>query len=477
MPKISTQQLTDTRVQRAPIRRHPKTGVPVMYYLWDSVIRGFAVRVTPHGTKTFCFKYVSPSGKQSWMPLGNYLPPSPPANERAQKNYLSPLDTAREKARLYRDQLSKGKDPITELNKEKDAPTLEMFIKTFLEEQKEVLRPSSYNAAGTFLTDLVAPVLGGIYVADVQRPQVEELYKKVSRGWRPGMKAKEVPKKATPIHANRMLANLAKLFTVAERKGFRPQGTNPCRLIKKNPESKGKERFLTSEELLWLGWVLRDAPYWPMEGQAIGPRQLPKEVTGIDVYAIAAVRLLLATGARLNEILQLKWSQVDKVRRVLRIEHHKTSGRTGVKELPINSEVASVLAYLEALPTRHANKVWVIQGRKSGSCLVNLQKPWQRLREAAGVAAEGKVSLNSVRIHDLRHTHASWGVMAGLSLPKVGNLLGHTQPITTQRYGHFDVDPRREASELIASRIAAAMGSSAPTTDSTSAQPTPPQPI
>ena len=214
-----------------------------------------------------------------------------------------------------------------------------------------------------------------------------------------------------------------------------------------------------------------------MEGQAIGPRQLPKEVTGIDVYAIAAVRLLLATGARLNEILQLKWSQVDKVRRVLRIEHHKTSGRTGVKELPINSEVASVLAYLEALPTRHANKVWVIQGRKSGSCLVNLQKPWQRLREAAGVAAEGKVSLNSVRIHDLRHTHASWGVMAGLSLPKVGNLLGHTQPITTQRYGHFDVDPRREASELIASRIAAAMGSSAPTTDSTSAQPTPPQPI
>lgn len=160
MPKISTLQLTDTRVQRAPIKRHDTTGKPVMYYLWDSVIRGFAVRVTPHGTKTFCFKYVSPSGKQSWMPLGNYSPPSPPANERAKKDYLSPLETAREKARLYRDQLSKGKDPITELKKEKDAPTLEKFIKTFLEEQKEVLRTSSYNAADTFLTDLVAPELG-----------------------------------------------------------------------------------------------------------------------------------------------------------------------------------------------------------------------------------------------------------------------------------------------------------------------------
>ena len=80
----------------------------------------------------------------------------------------------------------------------------------------------------------------------------------------------------------------------------------------------------------------------------------------------------------------------------------------------------------------------------------DLKKPWKAVAARAG--------LTGVRIHDLRHTHASVGAGAGLGLPIIGKLLGHTQSATTQRYAHLDNDPLKKASEHIGSRLAAAMG-------------------
>jgi integrase len=204
--------------------------------------------------------------------------------------------------------------------------------------------------------------------------------------------------------------------------------------------------------------MLKEARFWPLEGRSIGPRQLPDHLIGVEDYALAAIRLLMFTGARLNEVLQMKWSQVDKVRGVIRIERHKTSGKSGPKELPLNSATLAVLESLDKLPTRKLGGPWVIQGHKHGEHLVNLQKTWDRIRRAVVLASKGEVNIKDVRLHDLRHTYASIGVGAGISLHQVGDLLGHAQASTTHRYAHLDADPRLQASETISTLTAEALG-------------------
>lgn len=427
MPRVSTKQLTDTRCQRAKVKKN-EAGEPVMTYEWDSAIRGFGLRVTATGAKTFCLKFVDNHGKQAWMPLGPY------SSEAA-------LEAARKKAGEYRTQIAEGKDPRVELKKALDIPTFEEFVKTHLEAQKKKLRPSSYKGTKFYLDQIAAPQFKGLRINEVERFQVAALVDKVATGWRPGLKKGEKPEKETASAANRFQAALSKLFTEAERKGLRTQGTNPCRLIEKQRETKNRERFLTAKEIETLGKVMRKT----LKDNAAKPFPL-KTVP----YEVAALKLLMLTGARLNEILGLKWSQVDKARGVIRIEKHKTSGQKGAKELPLNAAVLSILQELEELPTRELNGKWVIQGHKHGEHLVNLQKAWNKIRTTAKCA--------DVRIHDLRHTFASVGVTLGQSLPMVGSLLGHSQPSVTSRYAHLDTDPRLQASEQISASIAASLG-------------------
>jgi integrase len=161
------------------------------------------------------------------------------------------------------------------------------------------------------------------------------------------------------------------------------------------------------------------------------------------------------TGARLREILNLRWDQVDFERGLLLLSKSKTGKRTIVLNAP-------ALAVLNAIP-RVGNFViaGAAAGEKDERPRADLKKPWRAVSKRAG--------LERVRIHDLRHTHASVGAGAGLGLPIIGKLLGHTQTATTQRYAHLDDDPVRKASESIAKRLAAALGevpaAEAPVTD------------
>ena len=160
----------------------------------------------------------------------------------------------------------------------------------------------------------------------------------------------------------------------------------------------------------------------------------------IGPHAAAALRLLIFTGARLREILHLKWEHVDFERGLLLLPTSKTGKKTIVLNAP-------ALAVLNALPRTSG---FVIAGASVDSPRSDLKKPWKAVAARAG--------LSGVRIHDLRHTHASVGAGAGLGLPIIGKLLGHTQSATTQRYAHLDNDPLKKASEHIGSRLAAAMG-------------------
>lgn len=159
-----------------------------------------------------------------------------------------------------------------------------------------------------------------------------------------------------------------------------------------------------------------------------------------DIYVAAAIRLLIFTGARLGEILSLRWDYVDLEGGRLLLPDSKTGGKT----VYLNSLSLDVL---KLLPRADGNP-HVIVGKKPGEHLVNLRKPWYRIREHAG--------LDDVRIHDLRHSFASFAVAEGLSLPVIGKLLGHRNASTTERYAHLADDPIRSANELVARRLGGA---------------------
>jgi len=185
------------------------------------------------------------------------------------------------------------------------------------------------------------------------------------------------------------------------------------------------ERFLSAEEIARLGNALASAEQDGSESP----------------FAIAAIRLLIFTGARLGEILTLEWEHVNLSDRVLELPDSKT----GRKRIYLNPPALDVLMQLP----RFNSNPYVIVGRRTGCHLVNLQKPWQRIRHAA--------ALDGVRVHDLRHSFASIAVSSGLTLPLIGKLLGHSKSVTTERYAHLADDPLRAANELVGQRLADAL--------------------
>src|SRR5262249_19869916 len=118
-------------------------------------------------------------------------------------------------------------------------------------------------------------------------------------------------------------------------------------------------------------------------------------------------------------------------------------GKSGRKTVILNASAVAVLNQLEKIGP------YVVPGDDPGKPQPGLHRPWRAITRRAGLVG--------VRLHDLRHTYASFGAGSGLGLPIIGRLLGHTQAATTARYAHLDNDPLRRASEAIGGRIAAAL--------------------
>jgi len=147
------------------------------------------------------------------------------------------------------------------------------------------------------------------------------------------------------------------------------------------------------------------------------------------------------TGARLGEVLGLRWEWIDFDRGEAKLPDSKSGAKT--LHLP-----PPALAVLSELP-RLDNNAHVIVGHKVGAAMVNLEKPWRAIRARAG--------LDDVRLHDLRHAFASVAASSGMGLPIIGKMLGHTQAATTHRYAHLASDPVKAAAAVVAKKIAAAM--------------------
>ena len=381
MPKI-TKRTVDA------LKPHERERV-----VWDDDLKGFGVRVHPSGRKVFIVK-TRYGGRVIKMTIGPH-------------GAVSPAYARVRAAEIITDARA-GKNPAGRRSR---APTMRDLGKRFLKDYvPDHCKPSTAEEYRRSVELFINPRIGNRRVPEVQRSDIAALHHDM---------------RDTHYQANRTLGVLSKIFNLAELWELRPDGSNPCRHVKRFKEEK-RERFLSDEEYQRLGTALREIE---QEGSE-------------TASAIAAVRLLMLTGCRLSEIQKLRWEHVDLEAGELKLPETKT----GAKVVHLGHPAIAVLRGIDG----GDDNPWVIAGLKSGSHLTDLQHPWRRIRARAG--------LNDVRIHDLRHSFASGGLLVGEGLPMIGKLLGHTQVQTTARYAHLANDPVKSAANRIASRIAEVAG-------------------
>ncbi len=358
---------------------------------WDRDLKGFGVRVHPTGRKVFVVQTRGPTGPKR-VTLGRH-------------GDLTP-DEARKRAAGVIDRIRRGLEPFPA----PAAPELTVagLAARYMEGHVKVnLREKTQASYRYAIERLILPELGGLPIGEVDRSRVAKFHYGLRR---------------TPQAANLSVRILSRMYNMAEALELVPPGRNPCRAVRRYREVR-RERFLTPDEYRELGRVLKEA-------EAAGSAR---------PAAVAALRLLMLTGCRKGEIMGLRWDDVDRAARGLRLRDAKT----GPRIVPLTPAVEAVL---DRIP-RDGDSPWVIAGRKGDAHLVNMDAVWKRLRAKAG--------LKDVRIHDLRHSWASRALALGESLSMIGKLMGHGQVATTARYAHLARDTEKASAAKVGGSIGA----------------------
>tara|TARA_R110002020_G_scaffold150446_1_gene327155 strand:- start:14991 stop:16343 length:1353 start_codon:yes stop_codon:yes gene_type:complete len=414
------------------------------YFLWDAgdaSVKGFGVNITPGGKRTFVAQFRIGSGraaKSKRVSIGGFG--------------TWTVEQARERARELIREAEKGVDrqaveqaAQNTLNAASAAAAkehkltrdlrLNRLAARFMREHVRVKRkPNTVDFYRHVIAAHILPALGKKDARAITRHDVAKLHNSLA---------------STPAMANRVMTVLSAVYGWAEGIDLLPEGLRKPTFKLEKFREHAKERFLSVDELERLGAAIRQCETSGVAWQpnpAGKTKHAPKaenRFARIDPDAAAALRLLIFTGARLREILNLEWEFVDLERGLLRLRDSKT----GPKTILLNPPARAVLAGLQ----RRGKFLFQGEGKDGNEQpRTDLKRPWKLVCKAAGI--EG------VRLHDLRHSFASVGAGDGHGLLIVGKLLGHTQASTTQRYAHLDADPLRKASDAIANKIAAAMG-------------------
>ena len=363
---------------------------------WSRDLPGFGVRVYPSGARVYVVQSRGPQG---------------PKRVTVGRHGVVSASQARRRAALLIARIKAGEAPAPALPAAaRGGPTVAALAARYLREHAALrCKPRTAEAYRRTIGKHILPALGGLPLAALGRGQVAALHDAL---------------RATPAAANAAVDTLSRMLNQAEAWGMAPEGGNPCRFVPRYKERK-RERFLTEAEFRRLGRALRALE---AEGR-------------LSTRGAAALRLLMLTGCRRNEIATLRWEDVRLEARELRLPDSKT----GPRIVPLSPKAAAVLT---ALP-RVAGSPWVFPGRKPGARISNLNEHWSRVRAHAG--------LPDVRLHDLRHSFASRALALGEGLPAIGRLLGHAQAETTARYVHLARDSVAAAATRIAASIASDM--------------------
>lgn len=386
--------------------------------VWDSEIKGFGVRCQTKA-KSYILKTTFQGRQRQWT-IGVHGSPWTP-------------DSARTEAKRRLGLIVQGKDPTEAKNRER--VRMKEFCARYLEQYATAKKKtSSAELDRKNIENHVVPLIGQKFV-DELTPADMETFKNAVRDGKTAPKDAKAKRKAQGGGlivrggagvANRCLTLLSTMLNLAELWGLRPKASNPVKGIARFIE-KPKERYLSVDEFRKLAATLDRFEREEAE----------------SIYAITAIRLLIATGARLSEILTLKWDHVKFERRRLRLPDSKTGAKT-IELTPQAVELLKGLIRIDGNPH-------VIVGRRHGQHLIDLQRPWQRIRSAAG--------LSDVRIHDLRHSFASLAIQNGLSTDVIGKLLGHRSSETTRRYAHLADSYIAQENDKIGQLLSAAMAS------------------
>ena len=264
-------------------------------------------------------------------------------------------------------------------------------------------KPGTMAVNRSYLRRQILPTLGDRPVADVDRAEV--------RRWHAGLHA-------TPAAANRALPILSTILRQAEIYGYRPEGSNPCSGVRHHRQRR-RHRFLSADEYRRLGAALaaHDAR-----------RPIP----------VAAVRLLALTGCRQREIRRLRWSEYRAGNLFL------SDSKTGPRTVWLSSAARAVI------DARPRGGDWILPGVRTGARPLStdvLYDAWARLLDAA--------DLPGLRLHDLRHSFASYALRSGETVLTIGRLLGHRRPETTLKYVHFADSLARAAVEQVGAALEA----------------------
>jgi integrase len=397
MPKL-TKQVIDSHGKKEKL-----------YTLWDTEVKGFGCRVQPSGKKIYIYLYRTRNDpKLKYLTIGVHGSIT--------------IDTAREIVKGWSADVARGNDPKQSSNIEVEKKiekevTFEEFFQIFTEKHRNIeSKQLNLKTEQWSINKWILPFFGKKKLSEISKKDI--------------LAFKDVMKKV-PGAFNRCFNIVRAAFNKAEEWEFIPKTINPCNKITKYPEKK-MERFLSNSELHTLESILNSEDILKIYNKGYG----------FSIYAINALKLIIYTGCRKNEVLSLKWEDVYLEENYF----HLKDSKGGERIVPLNrisidilSKTPKLLGNPYVFPSITTKSSFAVT--KNHLSPSGLNRLWNTIRNA--------IDCKDVRIHDLRHSFASFAIKKGIDIFRVAKLLGHKDIKTTMRYAHISKEDMISASNVV----------------------------